>query len=154
MAVAAIWEVNLSSKIWEVNLSSEIWEFSFASGKDTAIWARMEVSMAGLVCRGMMWATMLGSRSDLDSGTWWLRREESWSELLLDWAAQWETRDMFCSASKQSTLWVRNDPAEDLEGTRMERAEVNMELGRLVVLWDTMLLIIIPEFRQVVKVAE
>ena len=146
MAVVAMWEVNLSSKIWEVSL---------VSGKDIVMWARMEVSMAGLLCRGvMMWATMLGRRSDLLSGTRWVRREESWSELLVGRAAQWETKDMFCTASKESALWVRNDPAAGRGGARMERAEANMEMGRLVVevLWDTMLFIIIPGFRLVVEV--
>ena len=119
------------------------------------MWATMLVSMSGLLCRGMTWATMLGRRSDSLSVTWWLRKEESWPELLVDWA-EWEMKLMFWKTSKDSALWVRNDPAERLDGARVARAEASKVRGRLVVevWWDTMLLITIPCSMLVLEVAE
>ena len=101
--------------------------------------------MSGLLCkRGMTWATMLGRRSDLLSSTWWLARELSWPELLVG-GAKWETKDTFFTTPEDSTLWVKNDPAEGSEGARMARAEASRVMGRLVmeVLCDTMLFIIL-----------
>ena len=71
---------------------------------------------------------------------------------MVDWA-EWEIKLMFWKTSKDSALWVRNDPAEGLDGARVARAEASKVRGRLVVegvLWDTVLLINIPCFRQVV----
>ena len=94
--------------------------------------ATMLMSMSGLLLfRGIiMWATMLGRSSALLSVTWWLRREESWPELMVDWA-EWEIKLMFWKTSKDSALWVSNDPAEGLDGAMMARVEGGME--RLVV---------------------
>ena len=69
---------------------------------------------------------MLGRYSDLLSVTWWLRREEIWPELLFGWA-QCEINDTFCTTSKDSALWVRNDPVVGLDGTM-----VDARIGRLV----------------------
>ena len=102
----------------------------------------------------MTWATMLGRSSDLHSSTWWLVRELSWPELVVG-GAKWETKDTFFTTPADSTLWVRNDPAEGSEGARMAMAEASRVMGRLVmeVLWDTMLFII-SLFRLVVEVAK
>ena len=63
---------------------------------------------------------------------------------------------MFWKTSKDSALWVRNDPAERLGGARVARAGASVAGGMLVVevWWDTMLLINISCFRQLVDGAE
>ena len=52
--------------------------------------------MSGLVYKGIMWATMLGSISEVDSCTWWLTREESWPEALFG-GKECETEDMLAT---------------------------------------------------------
>ena len=73
---------------------------------------------------------------------------------MLDGWAQWEIKDTFWATSKDSALWVRNDPAEGLDGTMMARVDARMLRLVVDVLWDTMLFISIPCSRQVVEVAE
>ena len=110
------------------------------SGMKWATILCMGMMWATMLCRGMVWAitlgrgmkwvTMLGRNSDLLSITWWLRGEESWPELMVDWA-EWEIKLMFWKTSKDSALWVSNDSAEGLDGAMMARVEGGME--RLVV---------------------